>query len=345
MKKFITRILSFFFPFLVVVMAYVVLDPFMVLKGYDTFFDPKANGWVGLNKDYVSTTTFDSNYQKEQYNSFIFGNSRSIFYQVSDWKRNLKPKSNCYHFDASGEALYSLYKKVKYIESKKLEIKNVLLILDYSTLIQDKPKTGHLFVISPQLENNENLFSFNFEFLKAFLSPKFLSAYIDFKLSGKVKPYMKNDNLIDDRPSKYDLSTNEIRFDAFEALINKGEYYTNDRKSVFYKRDTIQTFSPIGIAVNQKIILKEILDIFVRQKTNYKIIINPLYDQIKLNPQDLDYLIQLFGNENVFDFSGINKFTKDYTNYYESSHYRPHVACEIMELVYHNDHAKYITEK
>ena len=72
-------------------------------------------------------------------------------------------------------------------------------------------------------------------------------------------------------------------------------------------------------------------------KTNYRIIISPLYNQIKLNNQDLDYLKQLFGKDNVFDFSGINKFTKDYNNYYESSHYRPHIAREIMQLIYHDE--------
>jgi uncharacterized protein YdiU (UPF0061 family) len=147
-------------------------------------------------------------------------------------------------------------------------------------------------------------------------------------------------SLIDDRPKKYDIKTNEIRFETIENLITQGKYYTEERKKGFFQRDTLQKYSPRAIAENQKILLKNIFDIFNKHKTNYKIIINPLYNQIKLNNQDLDYLIQLFGRNNVFDFSGINKFTNDYNNYYEAIHYRPNIAREIMNLIYQNEQNK-----
>ena len=225
MKKFILTLFVFLLPFIIILSAYFILDPFKVLRKYDTYIDTKANGWVGLNKDYISTTTFDNNYRKEKYNSYIFGNSRSIFYQVDDWKKNLVPPVNCYHFDASNETLYGISKKLKYIDGKNIEIKNILLIIDYPLLMQDQPRTGHLFVIPPQLEGNENFVSFHAEFLKSFISFKFLYNYIDFKLSGKVKPYMKADKIIDDRPTIYNPVTNEIRFDFFENLISEEKYY------------------------------------------------------------------------------------------------------------------------
>lgn len=334
MKSFIYKLLLFLVPFVLLLMVYIALDPFKVLKKYDAFLNTKAGGRVALNKDYVSTANFDNNYKNEQYNSFIFGNSRSIFYQVADWKKYIDTNSSCYHFDASGEGIYSINKKVKYIDKKGLSLKNVLLILDYRTLIQFKPKTGHLFVIPPQLVNNKNLLSFHLEFLKAFLSPKFLFAYIDFKYSGKVKQYMKTDYLIEDSPISYDNKTNEIQFTEFEKMISEGKYFTEDKKKTFNQRDTIQTISPISIAEAQKIMLQEIFDIFNKHQTNYKVIINPLYDQVKFNQEDLNYLIQLFGKDKVFDFSGVNKFTNDFTNYYETEHYRPTVANEVMKEIY-----------
>jgi hypothetical protein len=335
MRKFIKSSFLFLSPFFIVITIYIALDPFMVIKKYDTFYNTDAKGCVGLNREYVSTTTFDWNYKKEHYNSFIFGNSCSIFYQVADWKKNLKGDANCYHFDASGETLYALTKKVKYIDTKNIKIKNALLVIDDSTLAQDQPRTGHLVAVSPQLENNKNLFSFHYENFKAFIYPSFIYAYLDFKLSGKVKPYMMN--LIEDIPRVYDVNTNEFRLEKLEELIRKGEFYTGARKKIFYQRDTIQKFSSCAIAENQKILLQEIFDVFNRHKTNYKIIINPLYSQIKLNNEDFKYLVQLFGQKNVFDFSGINKFTNDYNNYYETVHYRPHVAREIMALIYQNE--------
>ena len=41
-----------------------------------------------------------------------------------------------------------------------------------------------------------------------------------------------------------------------------------------------------------------------------------------------------YGAENVYDFSGINEFTKDYHNYYESGHYRPSLGNKLLERIY-----------
>jgi hypothetical protein len=88
------------------------------------------------------------------------------------------------------------------------------------------------------------------------------------------------------------------------------------------------------IKETQKKMLAEIFAKFQNDKTNYKIIINPLYDQEKLNSEDLIILNKIFGKENVFDFSGRNEITNDFYNYYELSHYRPHVAKMIMDIIY-----------
>ena len=65
-------------PLIIILLTYVALDPFKVVRKYDTFYDIDAKGSVAINRDYVSTTTFANNYNRENYNSFIFGNSRSI---------------------------------------------------------------------------------------------------------------------------------------------------------------------------------------------------------------------------------------------------------------------------
>ncbi len=339
MQTFIYRLFRFsligLIPLIIASVLYVIFDPFKVLHYYDSFVETDAKGMVTLDQDYVSTTTFINNSRKTNYNSFIFGNSRSIFYQVSDWKRHLNQDASCFHFDASGESLYAINKKNEFIDNKGNEISNILLVLDYATLIQDKPKSDHLGIISPALVNNSNIIEFHKTFFLAFLTPKFLYAFLDFKISGYIKPYMKQNYLLDDRPRNYDVLTNELRFDYFEDMIRTNNYYTSERLSVFFNRDTtIQKFSPECIFENQKSMLKNILSITKKHNTSIKIVINPLYDQLKLNEEDLKYLINLFGENNVFDFSGINKFTNDYRNYYETSHYRPHVAREILEIIY-----------
>ena len=77
--------------------------------------------------------------------------------------------------------------------------------------------------------------------------------------------------------------------------------------------------------------IKRILD---EDHTNYRILINPLYDQMKLDTNDMKVIVRVFGKENVFDFSGVNDITDDRRNFYEISHYRPQVAARMLDTAY-----------
>jgi hypothetical protein len=324
-------------PFIIVGFLYLRFDPFKVLYDYKCYIETNKKATVTLDKDYVSTSTFIYNNKIQNYNSFIFGNSRSIFFEIDDWKPHLKNESRCFHFDATGESLWAINKKINFINKSGNEIKNVLFVLDYATLVQDHGSNTHLGIISPQLVDYSNIFKFHKTFFFAFLDPEFFFTYMDYKVSRKVKQYMKEGNIMDHRKRDYDSITNEMRFSYFENLIKNNEYYTPKRLSVFYKRDTLnQLLSQRCIGENQRKMLENIVIITKQHKTNIKIIISPLYDQKKINPKDLNYIINLFGKKNVFDFSGINSFTNDYRNYYESSHYRPHVAKKILHELFRN---------
>lgn len=81
-------------------------------------------------------------------------------------------------------------------------------------------------------------------------------------------------------------------------------------------------------------LLSEIAKVFQDHHTKYKIIISPEYKQIRLNPADVEQLKEIFGAENVYDFSGINKYTNNIRNYYEGSHYRPCLGRQLLDSVY-----------
>ncbi|MNK56719.1 hypothetical protein D3C87_757660 [compost metagenome] len=333
MKKLFLLLLKFFTPLLLVVIFYVYMDPFKVIWHYDSFYEPENTISIPLDKDYVSTATYDNQYKEENYNSFIFGNSRSVLYEIATWKKYLSKDSKPYHFDASAESLYGIYKKIQYIDSKHEKIDNVLLVFDHMVLERDKGRDGHLFAISPQLKGHNNFADFHLQFFRTFLSYKFLPGYIDYKISGKVKPYM-TEAVLSTEAFLYDNRINEMRHTTAEKEIAEGTFYTPERMKVFYKREPIQKYSPAVIKKNQKEMLTAIARIFKKHGTKYKIIISPLYNQKKLNTNDLNYLKQLFNDKDIHDFSGINSITNDYKNYYESSHYRPHVAAAILEKVY-----------
>ena len=79
---------------------------------------------------------------------------------------------------------------------------------------------------------------------------------------------------------------------------------------------------------------KFIADTFKKDHTNYKIIIAPLYDQRATNSIELEILKIYFGKENVYDYSGKNKFTNDISNYYEMSHFKPSLGRIILKEIY-----------
>jgi hypothetical protein len=171
LNKFLYKTLIVLFPFLLFLLLYIILDPFKVIHGYPPFY--KKGDVIDINRGYVSTATYEKQYQKYRYDSFIFGNSRSRFYEVSDWQKYLPSNSSCYHFDASAEPLYGIYKKILYIDKKGRSLNNVLIIADTDELAKDKPLEGHIFIIPPQLENNKNIIKFHTTSFKVFCYYKF----------------------------------------------------------------------------------------------------------------------------------------------------------------------------
>jgi hypothetical protein len=335
-RSFITKLLLFSLPFLFLVGIYFYLDPFRVFNNYDRYFQSGKPSYVCPNKDVVSTENWINHFPEFAYDSYIFGNSRSIYYQVDTWKNYIhRDRSKCYHFDASGESIFGVAKKIAFLDSRNTRIANALLVIDAALLNQDKNSDGHIFIKDPKT-SGQNPLAFQVDCLKDFFDFNFMRAYFDFKLSGKVKDYMKRDFILDDRPFFYDYVTNEMRQDFFEEMIKKDptEYY-GPRKEIFYDRDTTkQKIADAVIRAPQAGFLNTIAAIFKKDGTNCRIVISPLYDQQKINPADLAFLKDLFGKDKVFDFSGINAYTNNVQNYYETSHYRPHIANAIMKQIY-----------
>lgn len=321
-------------PFLLVLGIYVAADPFKVIHWYDPIYTGDVVGEVSLNRDYIGTVTLLNNYQERRYDSFVLGNSRSFIYGTDDWKTYLPAGSSCYHYNAPGEVLHAITKKVEFIDNLGLPIKNVLLVLDNGILQQKEVKKGHIFMMSPQLADNENLFEFHLASLKAFVNPSFLRAYADFRFTGKVKPYMLEGGMLNRSQRTYNVASNELKMDYYEDLIERGEYFTPERMAVFYARDSVETEHPQFIDEQQKQELQAMHRIFEKHGTNCKVIISPGYDQRKLHNSDLQYLRELFGAQHIFDFSGKNPYTEDYRNHYEQFHYRATVARDIMNEVY-----------
>lgn len=336
MKKFLKLLSLFLLPLFILFFPYIAGDPFMVLRKYKVYYsyDEKEPLYINNNRGYVSTQMYLQYNDTYHWNSFIFGNSRSGYYRTDDWKKHLDSSARCFHFDGYGESLYNIYKKITFLDQKS-ELDNVILCLDNQTLYQCDPESGHLWVTTPVLEDGRNWSDWNMAFIKAYSQPSFFKAYIDFSITHKVKPYMVKSGVIDTMPhGRYTLATNEV--DAHPVLVYPqfdSSWFTPERVSIFFERPDSIEYYRRSIGTKQKKMLSEIADIFKRNNTNYKVILSPDYDQKLYAPEDIEFLRHTFG-DNLYDFSGRNKITQDYHNYFDLLHYSSEVASEIMRIIY-----------
>ena len=335
MKHFITHLIRFLLiatsPLLILILLYFYYDPFKVTKYYKDY----SYSFVVPNRDYISTTMFINNYDKYQYNSFVFGSSRTLAFKPASWQKYLTKNDHPFMFDASGETIYGIYKKLKFLELSNIHVKNALIIIcrDMSFKSADN-YTDHLTIKHPII-SGEGQFNFHMAFLKAYLTPRFLLDFFCFKIIGSYKPFMSG--FIEGRKITMDTITNEINIidQETEISLNTILYYTK-RQELFYTRKGEKIDSTPNINKKFLFMLKEIKRILEKNNTNYKVILSPLYEQIKFNEDDLLILKKEFGN-NLFDFSGKNSFTENKINYYEPSHFRPIIGDSILVKVY-NEH-------
>lgn len=299
-----------------------------MLHHYEKYYsDPR----IVYNRDNNSTEIYLNNYQRRNYDSFIFGNSRSLAFLSSDWRKYID-SDRIFHFDASNESLFGIYKKVVFLSKQNVKIKNCLLIADFDTLKQSTNSKGHIFVKHPVV-SGESPYKFQMEFFKTFLNYKFLYGYMFYKSSGKPPAVS---NIFETRDFKYDEVSNDVTFiGQDQELVRDLQGYYQKRSNIFFHRDVRKNnpYSPV-IGYKQKQMLSEIHNVFKSDNTEYTIVISPLYDQRSLNQQDIAYLKELFGANRVFNYSGVNNFTNELTNYYETSHYRPLVAQQILADIY-----------
>ena len=330
MKHYLLKLLIFLSPLLLIVGTYVSLDPFMVIWHYDNYYP--ADKVVSTNRGFVSTSVFKNQNDTCHYDSFIFGNSTSLSYHVDKWQQHIGTDTHCFHYDAMIGSVEGMNLKVKFVDEQGAKIKNALVILDHRMI--GKPSfQSHLFMLPPALIHNQNLWKFHWVHFQSFLNPKFIRAYFDYRFTGNFKPYME-EVLNGKHEMDYNSITNEVKESYWERLIANGEYYTPEHCAVFKGQQHPDSTDIAHIDGERRKMLAEMASIFKRHNTRVKVVVSPFYDQIKLNPADLQCLQDIFGKENVYDFSGPNEWNCDYHNYYDLIHYRPHVATQILNIIY-----------
>ena len=325
--RLLLKVLLISMPFIFLLISYFVFDPFSVLYRYQRFDNSFQ---VIPNWDYVSTQMYLNAYRQRPYSSFILGNSRTIAFTVRDWTPYIGD-TLAFHYDAAGESLYGVWKKLEFLEQHGSSLKNVLLIGDTDLLKQiSNNEAGHLTRKDPRTINTFPL-SFQLSFVKAYLSNLFFYRYLRYRATGTFTPEMEG--LFESRPFYYDPVTNDMSVPGVDESIERDSlafYAHNSRLLASRKPGT----SPAVIGAAQLQQLVAIRNVFKRHRTDFHFVISPLFQQQQLNPADLAILQRTFGANRVHDFSGVNEFTASPGNYYEESHYRPLVGRQILQRIY-----------
>lgn len=328
-KKYIKLLLIFGIPFWLLAISYFVFDPFHVLRNYQEY---GSNYLKTYNRNRISTQTFLNYNPKYHFESFIFGSSRSSAFRTSAWSKYIGDP-NPYHFDAFNDNISGIRGKMQFIENQGNKIKNALIVIDNDTFSEQYDDESDIVHMKDCMWSGRNPLMYHLEFFKAFFKKKYFISFFDLKINKTYRPWMEEFFKF---KYYYEAPSNDFYFPENEEGIQKDsvKYYANpDFKKRYWKPE------PYDKTINEEHlkelkIIKEILD---RNKSKYKIVISPLFNQIDYSPIDLEVLNIYFGKENVYNFSGINKYTNDIANYYEMSHYKPQLGNILMKEMYQKE--------
>tara|TARA_B100000767_G_C19708445_1_gene511643 strand:+ start:366 stop:1364 length:999 start_codon:yes stop_codon:yes gene_type:complete len=329
MKLFLKKTFLLISPLIILVLILFCLDIFKVFRNYDNYY---LNDIITVNRNVVTTKTFLNNYKNEKFNSFVFGSSRSQSYKLKEWRKYLQIDANPFHFDGHAQGIYGISKKIVFLDSIGVSINNALIIVDRDVLKSTKNIENFLFIEMPEISKESK-----FEFYKLFVTVnfnfRFLFAYLDYSIFNKYRNYMSSFTRKSEYPHIYDNINCDIWYGYDNSIKNDSiNYYKKHIEKGEFKRT--KNISKCDVTNLEVKLIKKIKEIFTKHKTSYKIIVSPIYDQIPLEVHQVELLNNSFGKENVFNFSGKNRFTDDISNYYEKSHYKPIVANEILKNVY-----------
>jgi len=329
LRRLLLRIVLLALPVAILVICYLALDPFLVLRGHDRIYSPRYP--VALNRDFACTDLYLGHPKRTMFDSFIFGSSRSLSFHGADWAPYIGDRA-IFHFDASGESLYGVWSKMRFLHQDGRHFRNVLLIVDESLLKITANSRGHLFVKDPRVVH-EGFLDFHLEFFTAFADPRFLAGYAVYLIDGKIHPWMVG--IFEGRGLTHVAETNDLLMTSMDHdIATKGEAYFNELRSMRPPGEPLPAPGPPVIGEKQRALLEEMQAMIAADHADCRVVIIPLFDRVPMNAKDVAELRRIFGAQRVYNFSGANDLTNDIHNYYEPSHFRPTVARAVLKRIY-----------
>lgn len=327
LKKMSLRLVIFSSPFLLFVFMYVYRDvhcDFGINRSYSVKY------WFNAFGDFATKKLEHSD--RKDYNTFIFGSSRSVYNFGCYIKERIfgnDAGTITFHYANWSETIGGIHHKLLYLRKRGFRLKNVIIFIDTDLTFKGNGEITdvdhYLLTGKSKVESIAMRFS-GFNRLNWKNKIKILAGqqpedrlripHPSDPVSNDFAHYCSGfsyDDLIAETNRK-----NKLRADTDTADPRKGggEYMPEAQISAAEHSYLIQ--------------IKEMLD-----QTNYAVIINPLYHQKKFHPRDLALLTGVFGSR-LLDLSGVNDLTKDHRLYPDKSHFHPALAKRLIDSIANN---------
>lgn len=341
MKKFLIIILlSVGIPIALLLTLYLYTDPFKTLHAFDvTDIDD-------VNREYASTELFLLNKDKYNYDSFVFSSSRGCGINTYTWQMYLPEGSQPFLFQAWTETLSGMVDKITFINENGLDINNALFLIDIPTTFSKEQYSKEMLSIKHYKLMHQSKFSYNaILFYDYCQKPSLWISRAKKKLTHSKLSYnvdLVTNDWNKDAKTCYDVLLPQDSLSNCSSISRQTFLYEVANLSV----DDIKESEPLitDEFVNQLKRLRAILD---KNETDYHIIITPAYcyKHPYINSADLAQLQQVFGNDRVHNYSGLNEINTDYNNFTDPNHFGYRVGYLLLKDIYDKETIEMTTEE
>jgi len=218
------------------------------------------------------------------------------------------------------------------LDSLNIQIKNALVVVDATSNFADKdynPLNSDHYLISGMSKFEY----YKSDFIEYIRDPKLVITSIDYYFFQTRRGYM--DGFVEPKYGGLDPINCDWRLEAEQEIITDSANYYDRCRHLFYQRPKEQVYAKQQITPELVKYLQTIRRIFDKHNTKYKVIISPLYNQVRLDPADMAKLTKTFETQNIFDYSGINYITQNMYNFGEDVlHYRVRTGDMLLKDVY-----------
>lgn len=333
MKRFVITILLFIaIPLILLAGVYLWTDPFRCLHDFD------INDIESTNREYLSTELFLRNNPTYHYNSFIFASSRGMALNTYQWKQYLPDGAQPFLFQAWAETLTGIEQKLSYFHSHNIPVDNALILIDIPTTLDKKQLSNEAMYIKHYVFTGESRAMYNIKQYFNFIQSPSLWIKSTKKAIRKEKEAFFSDTISNDFDNTNYLAYMECppqdSLNICSELTRRSFIEKVERMRV---KEVIVSEPLITPQLEWQLIhIRSILD---EKHTDYHIVITPAYcyTNPSLNPEDLEVLNRIFGEERVHDYTGENEWTIDYNNFLDPNHFGKCIGYRIIEDIYKNN--------